>query len=94
MHDLMLSHQGDLGISDLVRYADQIGIDPARFRDQLTMRAGAARIAEDVDSADLSGVSGTPTFFINDRRYHGAYDLTGLASAVRAAKAHAVTLGS
>lgn len=38
----------------------------------LRVHAGAARIAEDVDSADLSGVSGTPTFFVNGRRHHGA----------------------
>ena len=40
--------------------------------------AGAGRVAEDVDSADLSGVSGTPTFFINGRRHYGAYDLDSL----------------
>lgn len=32
---------------------------------------------EDVDSADLSGVSGTPTFFVNGRRHNGAYDIAG-----------------
>jgi protein-disulfide isomerase len=52
---------------------------------------GAARIAEDVDSADLSGVSGTPTFFINGRRHYGSYDITALTAAVRAAKAAAAT---
>ena len=31
-------------------------------------------MAEDVDSADRSGVSGTPTGFVNGRRHHGAYD--------------------
>ena len=40
---------------------------------------GADRVAEDVESADLSGVSGTPTFFINGRRHHGAYDIEGLS---------------
>jgi hypothetical protein len=52
-------------------------------------RAGAARIAEDVDTADLSGVTGTPTFFINGRRHYGSYDITALTSAVLAAKAAA-----
>jgi Na+/H+ antiporter NhaA len=49
----------------------------------------AARIAEDVDSADLSGVSGTPTFFVNGRRHYGAYDIDTLTTAVRAARARA-----
>jgi protein-disulfide isomerase len=44
-------------------------------------------VAEDVDSADLSGVSGTPTFFVNGRRHYGAYDIATLSAAVRAAGA-------
>jgi len=46
-------------------------------------------VAEDVDSADLSGVSGTPTFFINGRRHYGAYDIATLSAAVRVAGARA-----
>ncbi|HEX4661571.1 MAG TPA: Na+/H+ antiporter NhaA [Streptosporangiaceae bacterium] len=90
MHDLLLRHQDALLMRDLIGYASDAGIDIARFRDYLTRRGGAARIAEDVDSADLSGVSGTPTFFINDRRHYGSYDITALTSAVQAAKAAAL----
>jgi protein-disulfide isomerase len=43
-------------------------------------------VAEDVDSADLSGVSGTPTFFINGRRHYGAYDIASLTTAAEAAR--------
>jgi Na+/H+ antiporter NhaA len=90
MHDLLLRHQGNLLISDLTRYAADAGLDGTRFSDHLARRAGAARVAEDVDSADLSGVSGTPTFFINARRHQGAYDIAALTAAVRAAKARAI----
>ncbi|MGP3925702.1 Na+/H+ antiporter NhaA [Streptomyces sp. 8N616] len=86
MHDLLLGHQGALRIPDLVRYAEEIGLDTERFREDLLARVGAARVAEDVESADLSGVSGTPTFFINGRRHQGAYDIAGLSAAVRAAR--------
>ena len=47
------------------------------------------RIARDVEGADASGVSGTPTFFVNGRRHHGAYDLETLSQLVRAAAAAA-----
>ena len=67
-----------------------IGLDTARFRARLDSRAGAARVAEDTDSADLSGVTGTPTFFINGRRHYGSYDITELTAAVQAAKAAAL----
>ncbi|MFF0522485.1 Na+/H+ antiporter NhaA [Actinomadura nitritigenes] len=86
MHDLLFRHQEALQAKDLVRYAGELGLDVARFRDDLRRSAGSARIAEDVDSADLSGVSGTPTFFVNGRRHHGAYDLESLQHAVRIAR--------
>src|SRR5438874_3751733 len=93
MHDLLLDHQDALAPKDLVRYAEQLGLDVERFTDHLRDHAGAGRVSEDVDSADLSGVSGTPTFFINSRRQHGAYDIASLSAAVRAAGARA-TLAS
>jgi protein-disulfide isomerase len=89
MHDLLLDHQAALRVSDLTGYAEDLGLDVERFEDDLRRRAGAGRIEEDVDSADLSGVSGTPTFFINGRRHHGAYDIGTLSAAVRAARARA-----
>ena len=85
MHDLLLDHQDALGPDDLIGYAEQLGLDLDRFTTALREHTGAARVAEDVDSADLSGVSGTPTFFINGRRHYGAYDIATLSAAVRAA---------
>jgi Na+/H+ antiporter NhaA len=90
MHDQLLSHQGALTARDLVRYAGDLGLDVERFAKDLARHAGSARIAEDVDSADISGVSGTPTFFVNGRRHHGAYDLGSLSDAVRVARARAM----
>jgi Na+/H+ antiporter NhaA len=89
MHDVLISHQGDLDSTDLVAYARDLGLDVNRFENHLSTRSGAARVAEDVDSADLSGVLGTPTFFINGRRHHGAYDVETLTAAIKAAKARA-----
>jgi len=70
-------------------YADQLGLDVDRFSEELREHTGAPEIAEDVDSADLSGVSGTPTFFINGQRHYGAYDIQSLTKAVRTAGARA-----
>ncbi len=89
LHDLLLGNQDALRPSDLIAYAEQLGLDVERFTNDLREHAGAARVAEDVDSADLSGVSGTPTFFINGRRHYGAYDIASLSAAVRVAGARA-----
>jgi Na+/H+ antiporter NhaA len=89
MHDVLLSHQDHLDEEDLTGYATDLGLDARKFLDDLHHNTGAAQIAEDVDSAELSGVSGTPTFFVNGRRHHGAYDIATLSAAVRAAGARA-----
>ncbi len=89
MHDTLLSHQDELSPRDLARYAEQLGLDVERFTDELRRREYAPRVSEDVASADESGVSGTPTFFINGRRHYGVYDTETLTSAVRAAKTRA-----
>jgi Na+/H+ antiporter NhaA len=90
MHDLLLDHQNALEPKDLMGYAEQLDLDLERFSEDMRERLGAARVADDVDSADLSGVSGTPNFFINGRRHYGAYDIATLSAAVRAAGARAV----
>jgi Na+/H+ antiporter NhaA len=90
MHDLLLERQDALEPRDLLRYAEELGLDVDRFKKHLSKHADAARVAEDIDSADLSGVSGTPTFFVNGKRHYGAYDIEALSAAVKAARARAV----
>jgi Na+/H+ antiporter NhaA len=90
MHDMLMDHQGALTFRDLVGYADSIGLDTDKFSADLRKHVGAYRVAEDIDSADLATVSGTPTFFINGSRYYGAFDLAALKEAVHTAKARAV----
>jgi Na+/H+ antiporter NhaA len=94
MHDLLFEHQDALTAEDLVGYAEQLGLDTELFADDLRTHAGAARVADDVDSADLSGVSGTPTFFINGMRHYGAYDIDALSAAVHTAGARASLAGA
>jgi Na+/H+ antiporter NhaA len=88
MHDLLLAHQDALETADLTGYAGRLGLDSQRFADDLDRCLKAERIAEDVEGADLSGVTGTPTFFINGRRHYGPYDIASLSAAVGAAEAH------
>jgi Na+/H+ antiporter NhaA len=90
MHDTMLAHQDALTLKDIVGYANELGLDIERFKEHLRKRKGSAHIAEDVESADMSGVSGTPTFFINGHRHQDAYDVDTLSKAVRLARVRAV----
>jgi Na+/H+ antiporter NhaA len=90
MHDMLMDHQGALTTRDLIGYATSIGLDTDKFGVDLRKHVRAYRVAEDVDSADLATVSGTPTFFINGIRYYGAFDLAALKEAVHTAKARAI----
>jgi Na+/H+ antiporter NhaA len=87
MHDTMLAHQSDLTLRDILGYAQDLELDIDKFKAAVRKRKGSGRIAEDVESADLSGVSGTPTFFINGHRHQDAYDIDTLSKAVRLARA-------
>jgi Na+/H+ antiporter NhaA len=89
MHDLLFQHQDELDPEDLVGYAYQLGLDVDRFTRDLAERRHAARVDRDVESADVSAVGGTPTFFINGRRHQGAYDIGTLSASVKAAGARA-----
>jgi protein-disulfide isomerase len=86
MHDMLMAHQGELDLEDLHRYAVEIGIDAERLVDEIQRRVYADRVAEDISSADASGVAGTPTFFINGRRHQGLYDVAALAGAIDQAR--------
>ena len=90
MHDLLFDHQDALEPKNLVEYARELGLDVDRFTEQLRRHEYAGRIASDVDDADLSGVSGTPTFFVNGIRHQGAYDIDTLTAAVRTAHRRAL----
>jgi protein-disulfide isomerase len=90
MHDLLLDHQDALSPRNLIGYADSLGLDTMHFAADLRKHAGRAHVDEDLESADLSNVSGTPTFFVNGKRHYGAYDIEGLKKAVKLAKARAL----
>jgi Na+/H+ antiporter NhaA len=89
MHDRLLADQDALHAPDLGRHAAEIGLDLDRFWEDLRRHEHAPRMAEDVASADASGVAGTPTFFINGKRYQGAYDAETLTRQVNTARLRA-----
>jgi Na+/H+ antiporter NhaA len=94
MHDLLLANPDRLRVSDLYRHASDLDLDLDRFTDALNRRRKAARVAEDVASADMSGVSGTPTFFVNGRRHQGVYDVDTLTREVKAASRAPARVGA
>ena len=62
----------------LLRFAEELQLDVARFETELNGDVYAARVQEDVSSGVRSGVNGTPTFFINGVRHNAGYALEDL----------------
>jgi protein-disulfide isomerase len=85
MHDLLYENQRRLRDQDLRAYTETLGLDVERFDKELAEHVHAARVQEDFMSGVRSGVNGTPTFFINDHRHDGSYDLEPLLAALERA---------
>jgi formate-nitrite transporter family protein len=69
MHDLLFENQDALENQDIRRYGKRLGLDMARFDRESSAHVYAERVRQDVTSGKNSGVTGTPTFFINGRRH-------------------------
>ena len=85
MHDALFANQEALATADLVGYAAALGLDAATVAAELEQRVYEPAVRADFMTGVRSGVSGTPTFFINDTRYDGDYDNEALLRAVRKA---------
>jgi protein-disulfide isomerase len=83
MHDMLFEHQDALDEPYLVRYARALGLDVARFAMELEEGLHARRVHEDFRSGILSGVNGTPTFFVDGVRHDGRWDAESLLRALR-----------
>ena len=86
MHDLLFENQADLSEAALVGYGRSVLEDPVRWLADLRRRAFRSRVQQDFLSGVQSGVTGTPTFYVNGIRHEGPFDLDSLAAAVEAAR--------
>lgn len=75
MHDLLYENQRDLGEKALLTYAREAGADAALVVDAIQEGSPRAKVRRDLEGALRSGVNGTPTFFVNDVRYDGSWQL-------------------
>lgn len=85
LHDLLYTRQDQLDDEHLVQYAVSVGCDEAAVRRDLENETHLAKVREDFNSGVKSGVSRTPTFFIDEVRYDGPVDAASLGAALREA---------
>jgi protein-disulfide isomerase len=88
MHDLLFENQRTLDEGHLLGFAERLNLDIPRFVRELEEGMHRERVREDFMSGVRSGVNGTPTFFINDYRHDGSWELPSLLREIeRASKA-------
>lgn len=85
MHDYIFHHQHTLEDADLARFAEAVGLEMQQFARAMTEERYLARIEEDMESGERSGVQGTPTFFINGVLYLDSWEQDALLPALEAA---------
>jgi protein-disulfide isomerase len=86
MHAQLFAHQDALEAENLASYAAELGLDVARFEKELADGIYVPRIQEDISGGVRSGVNGTPTFFIQNKRFNGGYELESLVNALKSAQ--------
>ena len=82
MQVLLLAHQEQLQVEDLIGYAGDLGLDMEDFVRDLDNEDLARTIREDVASAEASGAQQTPTFFVGGMRHTGPHDTASLIEAL------------
>jgi protein-disulfide isomerase len=82
MHEILFHHQDELDRDSLIGYAGNLKLDVDRFSYELDEAIHAERVFRDIASGEASGVSWTPTFFLNDVRHGVPRDLEGLVREV------------
>ncbi len=94
MHDLLCEYSPALGEADLKGYAEDLGLEVERFERERRAHVYLEKVREDLTSGAGSGVTRTPTFFINGVRYRGGVDMDSLLAAIEEAGNRAIGGGS
>lgn len=82
MYDYLFKHGQVLTEDTLKDTAAKLGLDVDRFNREFHDNTYSTHVEEDIKSGNDSGVSKTPTFFINEDRYDGLWDLDSLLNAL------------
>ncbi|WP_341529873.1 DsbA family protein [Nostoc sp. UHCC 0302] len=85
MHDILFTHQQELGNDYLVEYANNLGLDIPQFLQDISSQVHIAHINQDIESGLHSGVTAAPALFINGIRYSDRWNSEQLMAAIATA---------
>lgn len=73
MHDLLFEYHNSLIEENLLEYADHLGLDIIKFKEDLEDHRYLPKIQKDIENGFLNGVSNIPTFFVNEKIFNKSY---------------------
>jgi protein-disulfide isomerase len=82
MHDALFAHRRELSRANILALAKNVGLDMKRFEADLESPDTKKTIAKDTEDGDRAGVEGTPSVYINGRKYNGALDLAAIRNVI------------
>jgi protein-disulfide isomerase len=72
MHDILFKNQKAMTRADVEKYAEELKLDMAKFKDALDKKTFAGKVQADLEMGKQFGVRGTPSFFLNGKWQRGA----------------------
>ena len=85
MHALIFENQRSLGLEMLLRLAESLKLDMTRFGHDFKDPKLFRKVEDSFESGILSGVNGTPSFYINGIKYDDSYDYESFTHAIELA---------
>ena len=82
MEKSLFADQENQRPSDIIRRAQELGLDVRRFEADLTTPKVAARVRDDMLDAEAMDITVVPTLFVNGHRHTGPYDARSLIRAL------------
>jgi protein-disulfide isomerase len=82
LHDKMYANFRSINRARIFVWATEAGLDMNRFRADLDSHKFAARVKAEEQEGEVAGVEGTPTFFINGKRFNGVFEVNAIAPIV------------
>src|SRR5688572_19942111 len=90
VHEALMERGPAFAEGDFERVERDFDLPPKGAAHEPAVAAAQARVREDIHSAQRSGATVTPTFFINGRRYTGTWDESSLADAMLGPLGHRI----
>ena len=84
LHDKMFANFRQLSPENILRWAEEAGLDMRTFKADLQSGKYRAVVDRETKEGMKAGVMGTPTFFINGKRYNGPFELEALKPILKA----------